>query len=117
MTLDEFQKCASEGLVVECKTAQQRRDVLELFEESGFFLSPETKKYFRPESSANVTYMHPGYIPRKNCVTCYRNFEAAIESMKYGVRYEEIRDIIENPPPLDCRSDAEFANDFASLMC
>ena len=36
MTLDQFRDMASEGLVVECLTVQERRNTLELFEEAAY---------------------------------------------------------------------------------
>lgn len=33
-----------------------------------------------------------------------------------AIKYNDVKDIIENPLPLDNRSDAEFANEFASLL-
>lgn len=116
MTSSEFKEMASEGLVVECLTTQQRREVLELFEEHGFVIGSATKAYIRPEGDRRTEYMHPAFSPEDSCVCCYREFSRASEDLEYAVRYEDVRSLIENPPPLDDRSDAEFASDFASLL-
>lgn len=46
MTLDQFRDMASEGLVVECLTVQERRNTLELFEEAGFKSATQAKNIF-----------------------------------------------------------------------
>ncbi len=40
-----------------------------------------------------------------------------MEFVANAIKYDDIKDIIENPPPLDDRSYAEFVSDFASLLC
>lgn len=117
MTSNEFRDMANEGIVIECLTAQQRREVLELFEENGFPIGSATKAYMRPEGDRNTVYMHPALKPDESCVCCYREFGRASEDVANAVRYEDVRCLIENTSPLDDRSDTEFANDFASLLC
>lgn len=117
MTSNEFRDMANEGIVIECLTTQQRREVLELFEENGFPIGSATKAYMRPEADRNTMYMHPALKPDESYVCCYREFSQASEDVVNAVRYEDVRSLIENPAPLDDRSDAEFASDFASLLC
>lgn len=83
MTLSEFKDMANEGIVIECLTTQQRRKVLELFEENGFPVGSATRAYMRPEGDRNITYMHPAFKPDESLVCCYRKFGQAAES---GVR-------------------------------
>lgn len=117
MTSNEFRDMANKGIVIECLTTQQRREVLELFEENGFAIGPATKTYMCPEGDSNTAYMHPAFKPDESFVCCYRNFIYISERMANAIRYEDVRNLIENSPPLDERSDAEFASDFASLLC
>jgi len=117
MTLSEFKDMANEGIVIECLTTQQRREVLEFFEENGFPVGPATRAYMRPEGDRNTTYMHPALKPDESRVCCYREFGRAAEDVVNAIRYEDVRILIENPLPLDSRRDAEFSNDFASLLC
>lgn len=60
--------------------------------------------------------MHPAFRPSKGRVTCFRSVSGAMEFIANAIKYDDVKDIIENPPPLDDRSDAEFASDFASLL-
>lgn len=119
MTLDQFRDMASEGLVVECLTVQERRNTLELFEEAGFKISNTSKEHLliAAEEDYETEYMHPGINPGRRYVTCYRYFERAKSDIGQAVSYGDIQDLVENPSPLDDRSDAEFASDFASLLC
>ena len=120
MTLNQFRDMASEGLVVECLTVQERRNTLELFEEAGVKIRSTSKKHLlvTAEEDYDTTYMHPGIEPgKRQYVTCFRNFERAKRDIGQAVSYSDIQDLIENPSPLGNRSDAEFANDFASLFC
>ena len=70
----------------------------------------------KAEEDYDTTYMHPGINPGRRYVTCYRYFERAKIDMRHAVSYGDIQDLIENPAPLDDRSDVEFAKDFASLL-
>ena len=119
MTLDQFRDMASEGLVVECLTVQERRNTLELFEEAGFKISNTSKEHLliAAEEDYDTEYMHPGINPGRRYVTCYRYFERAKSDIGQAVSYGDIQDLVENSSPLDDRSDAEFASDFASLLC
>lgn len=119
MTLDQFRDMASEGLVVECQTVQERRNVLELFDEAGIKISDTTQRHLwvTAERDSDTTYMHPGTDPGERNVTCYRDFERAKRDIEWAIPYSDVQDLIENPTPLDDRSDAEFASDFASLLC
>lgn len=117
MTFDEFRDIATEGLAVRCHTTQQRRDIIQLFDDCGFFIGDETRRHLDNTNDNDTTYMHPSYIPSRGYVTCYRDFETAIIYVKHGVDYEEVRSLIENSSPIDDRSDAEFARDFALLLC
>ena len=112
MTLDQFRDMASEGLVVECLTVQERRNTLELFEEVGIRISNTSREHLlvAAEEDYDTTYMHPGIDPGN------RYFERAKIDMRHAVSYDDIQDLIENPAPLDDRSDVEFAKDFASLL-
>lgn len=116
MTLSEFKDMANEGIVIECLTTQQRRKVLELFEENGFPVGSATRAYMRPEGDRNITYMHPAFKPDESLVCCYRKFGQVAEDVVNAIRYEDVQALIENPLPLDDRNDVEFANDFASLL-
>lgn len=104
MNFDEFR----DRLAVRCHTTQQRRDIIQLFGDCGLFIS---------NSSNNTTYIHPSYIPSRGYGTCHGDFETAITCVKHGIDYEEVRSLIENQSPIDDRSDAEFARDFALLLC
>ena len=119
MTFDQFFKMAVEGLVVKCSTVRERRNVLELFEECGFKISIASRKHLQgpAKEDSDITYMHPGFNPVNQQVSCFRSFERAKTEMRHAISYNDIQDTIENPPPLDDRSDTEFANDFASLLC
>lgn len=117
MTLSEFKDMANEGIVIECSTTQQRREVLELFEENGFPVGSATRTYMRPEGDRNTAYMHPAFKPGRFIVCCYREFDRAAEDVANAIRYKDVQALIENPLPLDDRSDTEFASDFASLLC
>lgn len=121
MTLEEFLDVArgKYGVVVGCQTAAQRRDVLELFEENGFRIGSVSRKYLQPGGDAHTTYMCPAYLPSRSMVVCYMTSEGAIKGgdVGFAVEYDDIRDIIENPLPLDDRDDTEFATDFELLMC
>lgn len=116
MTLSKFKDMANEGIVIECLTTQQRREVLELFEENGFPVGSATRAYMRPEGDRNTTYMHPAFKPDESLVCCYRKFGRAAEDVANAIRYEDVQALIENPLPLDDRNDVEFASDFASLL-
>ena len=118
MTLDQFRDMASEGLVVECLTVQERRNTLELFEEVVIRISNTSREHLlvAAEEDYDTTYMHPGIDPGRRYVACYRYFERAKIDMRHAVSYDDIQDLIENPAPLDDRSDVEFAKDFASLL-
>lgn len=118
MTLAQFRDMASEGLVVECLTVQERRNTLELFEEVGIRISNTSREHLlvAAEEDYDTTYMHPGINPGRRYATCYRYFGRAKIDMRHAVSYGDIQDLIENPTPLDDRSDAEFASDFASLL-
>lgn len=120
MTLDQFRDMAFEGLVVECLTTQERRDVLELFEKAGVQVSGPSRNHLlvEAEEDYDTTYMHPGVEPDDGYVSCFRSFERAKRDMKHAISYGNIQDLIEDSSsPLDNRSDAEFASDFASLIC
>lgn len=119
MTLDQFRDMALEGLVVECRTVQERRDTLELFETAGIEISGPSMEHLlvAAEEDCDTDYMHPGIDPDRRYVTCYRYFERAKIDVRYAVSYKDIQDLIESPPLLDERSDAEFAEDFALLLC
>lgn len=117
MTIYEFLELVEKGIVVRCQTIQQRRDVLELFAENGFTISTSSRKYLPPENNEGTSFMHPSYVPWRENVSCYRNFERAAEEIVSGIEYEDIRSLIEDTSPLDGRSDAEFVSDFASLIC
>ncbi len=118
MTLAEFQDIATEGVVVECITKQQRKSVLELFDENGFRIGSASRVHLGvSEKDFDTEYMHPGYEPHRGYVSCYRNFERVKSYIGHGIKYDDIKDAIENPQPLDKRNDAEFADDFAALMC
>lgn len=117
MTFDQFCSMAREGVAVQCRTAKERKEVLELFDECGFRIGSATMSYMRPDGERNITYMHPVYQPKEDIVCCYKHFEIARCNVSHGIRYEDVRNLIENPPKIDERSDAEFANDFVSLMC
>lgn len=119
MTLDQFRDMASEGLVVECLTVQERRNVLELFEDAGVPISSTSRDHLlvAAEDDHDTTYMHPGIEPDEGYVSCYRSFERAKRSIEHSISYNDVQDLIENPLPLDDRSDVEFASDFASLLC
>lgn len=117
MTLAEFRDIADRGVIVECSNTAQRRSVLELFEEYGFYIGLTTREYLRPDKDRDTTFMHPAFRPSKGRVTCFRSVAGAKEFIANAIKYDDIKDIIENPPPLDDRSDAEFASDFASLLC
>ena len=119
MTLDQFRDMASEGLVVECLTVQERRNTLELFEEAGFKISNTSKEHLliAAEEDYDTEYLHPGINPSRRYVTCYRYFERAKSDIGQAISYGDIQDLVENSSPLDDRSDAEFASDFASLLC
>lgn len=116
MTLTEFKSLAYEGIVIECLTTQQRREVLELFEECGFNLGRATRVYIFPDGDGSTTYMHPAFNPDESRVCCYKKFERAAEDVTNAIRYEDVRSLIENLPPLDDRSEAEFASAFVSLL-
>lgn len=119
MTLDQFRDMASEGLVVECSTVQERRNTLELFEEAGITISDTSRDHLLvvAEDDYDTAYMHPGIRPGGRYVTCFRNFERAKIEIGQAISYSDVQDLIENPTLLDDRSDAEFASDFASLLC
>lgn len=119
MTLDQFRDMASEGLVVECLTVQERRNTLELFEEAGIRISDTSRDHLlvAAEDDHDTIYMHPGVRPDGQQVTCFRDFVRAKREVGRAIYYRNIRNLIENPPPLDNRSDTEFASDFASLLC
>lgn len=119
MTFDQFRDMASEGLVVECLTVQERRNTLELFEEAGVKISSISREHLlvAAEEDCDTTYMHPGIMPGRRYVTCYRHFERAKIDIRHAVSYDDIQDLIEGPALLDDRNDAEFAKDFASLLC
>jgi len=117
MTLSEFQEVASEGVVVECLNAEQRRSVLELFEGYGYAIGSASRGHLRVERNPDTTFMHPGFRPSKGYVSCFRTVNGAKAFVAHTIQYEDVRNIIEHPPMLDERSDAEFASDFAALMC
>jgi len=118
MTVDEFRELASEGVVVECSNLKQRREVIELFKECGYALNPATQSYLTPEGSHfSTVYMHPGFRPSRDCVSCFKTIVGAKDFVAHAIQYEDVRNIIEHPPMLDERSDTEFAREFAALMC
>lgn len=119
MTFDQFRDMVLEGLVVECDTVQERRNVLELFKELGYGIGSASMEHLlvEAEDDYDTEYMHPGFDPSNQYASCYRNFERAKRDMMHAISYDNIRELIENPTPLDDRSDTEFANDFASLLC
>lgn len=117
MTSNEFKDMANEGIVIECLTTQQRREVLELFEQNGFAIGSATKTYMRPEGDRSTLFMHPAFNPDNPLVCCYREFGQASKYVVNAVRYEDVRNLIEDSSPLDDRSDTEFANDFVSPLC
>ncbi len=80
-------------------------------------LNSPTKAYLRPNGYRDTSFMHPAYNPDIDYVYCYRDFERAQEDIEHGVSYSDIKGILENLPKLDERSDTEFADDFAALMC
>lgn len=118
MTLDQFRDMALEGLIVECHTVQERRDTLELFEVAGLEISGPTMEHLlvAAEDDYDTGYMHPGISRGRRYVTCYKYFERAKIDVMHAVSYNDIQDLIESPSMLDERSDAEFAEDFASLI-
>lgn len=116
MTLAEFQDIADRGVVVECLNAVQRKNVLELFEECGYCIGPASREYLCPDRGGDTVFMHPAFRPTKSRVSCFRSVSGAMGFVSNAIKYNDVKDIIENPLPLDNRSDAEFANEFASLL-
>lgn len=116
MTIVEFERLAHEGLVVQCQTPQQRREILELFDNCGFVIGANSKKHLLPNGDRDVRFMHPGTNSMGAYITCYRNFELAKEDVVHAISYEDICNLIGSPPKIDERSDAEFAEDFSLLM-
>lgn len=115
MTLDEFLKLAYNGVVIECQNIQQRKEVLELFIECGFEIGLASQSYLNSKYR-NATFMHPSFTPTRGCVACYTNFKSAIAQVGNGIRYEDVRSLIENPPRIDERSDEEFIAAFSELI-
>lgn len=58
---------------------------------------------------------------RRNTLELFKElgFEIGSASMEhlYAISYKDIQDLVDNPLPMDNRSDAEFASDLASLLC
>lgn len=117
MTLAEFRDIADRGVVVECLNVAQRKNVLELFDECGYHIGLSTREYLQPGGDRSTMFMHPAFRPSKSRVSCFRSISGAMEYVANMIKYADVKDIIENPPPLDDRSDAEFAEDLASLLC
>ena len=116
MTLAKFRDIADRGVIVECLNVAQRKNVLELFEECGYHIGFASQDYLRPGGDRDATFIHPAFRPSKGRVTCFRSVSGSMEFIANAIKYDDVKDIIENPPPLDDRSDAEFASDFASLL-
>lgn len=121
MTLKQFCEMARDsGLVVRCSTVYERRNVLELFEEAGFPISSVSSRHLLVEAGEDDDdeYMHPGYDANKGYTSCFRSFDIATQCQtRHGVSYDDVRNLIEDPLPIDNRNDAEFAEDFAALFC
>lgn len=119
MTSDQFRDMALKGLVVECVTVQERRNTLELFKELGFEIGPASMEHLlvEAEEDYDTEYMHPGFKPYNGRVSCFRYFEHAKEDVQHAISYKDIQNLVENPPPIDDRSDDEFVSDLASLLC
>lgn len=119
MELEQFRDMALESIVVRCDTVQERRNVLELFEGLGFEIGSASMEHLfvEAEEDDDTEYMHPGFSPKNRYVSCYRYFERAKDDVEHAISYEDIQNLIESPPPLDERSDAEFEEDFAALLC
>ena len=117
MTLAEFRDIADRGVIVECFDAAQRKNVLELFEDCGYRIGFTSRSHLDSDADTDAVFLHPAFRPSKGCITCFRSVPGAMEFIANAIKYDDVKDIIENPPPLDDRSDTEFANDFASLLC
>lgn len=115
MTLAEFRDIADRGIIVECFNITQRKNVLELFEDCGYRINFASRGYL--DSDTDTVFLHPAFRPSKGRVTCFRSIPGAMEFVANAIKYDDIKDIIENPPPLDDRSYAEFVSDFVSLLC
>lgn len=114
MTPEEFIEKIANGARIKCDTIQQRRTVLEFFDERGFSIGPNTREMYLEipvEQDRDSSYMHPGYDRHREYIVVY--------SSTFGsqIKYEDIADIVEISLPLDNRSDADFERDFALLCC
>lgn len=101
------------GYRIKCETVEQRRAVLEFFDERGVPISTTTKSHLRipAERDTDREYMFPGYNDTFHNISLWRVLN------DHTVEYEQIENIIEGPPEiLDDRSDAEFAKDFSLLL-
>ncbi len=118
MTFSQFEELANNGVIVECKTVLQRRNVLELFQEMGFEAGAASKAHLvlDVEEDKDTRFMHPGVNANSRRVSCYRKFDEARSTIGHGVYYQDIANLAENPRLLDDRSDEEFLKDFALLI-
>lgn len=101
-----------DGCRIKCDTVEQRRAVLDFFDEQGIKLGANTRRHLDipAEWDTDREYMHPGYS---------RVFEHINLSSKPDnyIEYEQVKSVVESTPKtLDDRSDAEFAKDFALLL-
>lgn len=116
MTVQELIDILKSGAVIECSNVFQRKNVLEFFDNLDFVIGPNTRTLMNidEERGRDTDYMHPGLNTDRKCIACYASTRG-----KTSVNYKDIADIVENPyiPKIDERSDAEFAEDFALLMC
>lgn len=115
MTANDFLELAQKGVVIECQNMQQRREVLELFIEYGFEIGSASRAYLNPQY-CDVTFMHPSFNPSHGRVACYTTFATAVQSVGNGLRYEDIRNLIEGVYKIDERNDEEFNEAFSILM-
>lgn len=101
------------GYRIKCDTVEQRRAVLEFFDEQGIRIGPATRNHLKipVENDVDTEYMYPGYNEDAGHLSLWR------VTNNSTIEYERIEDIVEGPSePLDNRNDAEFAKDFALLL-
>lgn len=99
---------------VKCDTTEQRRAVLEFFDEQCIRIGSVTRRQHLetpPEHDMDTRYMFLGFDDDVNCITLWTIPNGST------IEYEQIEEIVEgHTKPLDDRNDAEFAEDFALLF-
>lgn len=112
MTIDDVKRCINAGGVVWCENVIQRGDAIQFLVDIGYEIHPSAKDWLK-RNPDSPEFLHPGLDSSSVAkINCWRRAEG-----KPKIPFENIKDLIDKTNlPIDERSDAEFAEDFALLI-